>query len=72
MVILDYTEYIFNYMTFRIDIARQKEDLQQTANWNTSVLEISNARGNIEQCKDTIAIKANSHIPCRSPAMPFR
>jgi hypothetical protein len=36
MVILDYTEYIFNQMIFRIDILRQKEDLQQTAYWNTS------------------------------------
>ena len=29
--------YIFNQMVFRIDILRQKGDLQQTADWNTSV-----------------------------------
>jgi len=31
VVILEYREYIFNQMIFRIDILPQKEDLQQTA-----------------------------------------
>jgi len=56
MVILNYEMYIFNQMVFRIDILRQKEDLQQPAYWNTSAPEISGTRGNTEQCKYTVAI----------------